>query len=53
MVFAFRKCAALLGFPNEPKKDADNAMNLAILGARVVVGAAAVDEKKAAKWSAT
>ena len=53
-----QKCC-LLGFPTDPRKDADNATHLTILGAKVVVNtvkqtsAAAVDESKATKWSDT
>ena len=57
--FCLTQICSLLGFATDPKKVADNAVNLAILGAKFVVDvapktvAAAVDEKKAATWSAT
>ena len=46
------KCAVCREFPTDPKKDADNATNLTVLGAKVVVDteketiAAAADEQK-------
>ena len=50
---------SLLGFATNPKKDADNATKLTILGVKVVVDtlkqtiAAAVDENNATQWSET
>ena len=38
--FCLAQICSLLGFATDPKKDADNAVNLAILGARVVVDTA-------------